>query len=130
MAIETTTQILYDGVRNAVVQITGRSDGSGQETDVVKIDVSELQPPAARVAIKNLTYDVAGGTVTLSWKADANVPFAQLQGNDKICYEAIRGQQNAAWGELGANGDILLSTRGFELDSIYTIKFDLIKKYA
>jgi hypothetical protein len=129
MAISTTTQILHDGARNAVVQITGRSDGSGQETDVVKIDVSALQPPAARVAIKNLTYDVVGGGVTLSWKADANVPFAQLEGSDTIDYQFIGGQQTGAWGELGANGDILLSTRGFELDSSYTLKFDLIKKY-
>jgi hypothetical protein len=129
MAIEVTTQILHDGARNAVVQITGRSDGSGQETHVVKVDVSALQPPATHVAIKALTYDVAGGSVTLAWDADEDVPFAQLQGSDTICYEQIGGLQSAAKGELGDNGDILLSTHGFELDSLYTIKFDLIKKY-
>ena len=129
MAIEVTTQILHDGARNAVVQITGRSDGTGQETAVLKVDVSELQPPAARVAVKRLTYDITGGMVELSWKADANVPFAKLEGNNFSDYERIGGLQNAAWGELGANGDIVLTTRGFGLDSSYTIKFDLIKKY-
>lgn len=129
MAIEVTTQILHDGARNAVVQITGRSDGSGQETGVTKVDVSELQPPAARVAITRLTYDITGGMVELLWDADADVPFAKLEGNNVSDYERIGGLQNAAWGELGANGDILLTTRGFGLDSSYTIKFDLIKKY-
>lgn len=129
MAILATTQILHDGKRNAVVQITGRSDGSGQETGVVKIDVSDLQPPARRVAIKRLTYDIAGGAVELLWNADDDAPFANLVGNNVSDYEAIGGLQNAAWGELGSNGDILLSTSGFDLDSSYTIKFDLIKKY-
>lgn len=129
MAIEVTTQILHDGARNAVVQITGRSDGSGQESAVTKIDVSALQPPAARVAITRLTYDITGGMVELLWGADEDVPFAKLEGNNVSDYERIGGLQNAAWGELGANGDILLTTHGFELDSSYTIKFDLIKKF-
>jgi hypothetical protein len=129
MAIEVTTQILYDGERNAVIQVTGRSDGSGQETNVVKVDVSELNPPPARVAIKTLTYDVAGGSIELLWAADENVPFANLEGSDCIDYQRIGGMQNGAWGELGANGDILLTTHGFELDSVYTLKFELKKKY-
>lgn len=127
MAIEVTTQILHDGARNAVVQFTGRSDGTGQEISVVKVDVSELQPPARRVSVRELTYDVAGGAVTLSWDADTDVTFAQLQGSDSICYKMISGLKNTA-GD-GVTGDILLSTNGFELDSVYTIKLELIKKY-
>lgn len=129
MAIATTIQILHDGARNAVVQFTGRSDGTGQETNAVKVDVSELQPPARFVSIRYLTYDVAGGSVTLSWAADENVPFAELQYNDCIDYSRIAGLKNGAKDELGVTGDILLSTHGFEADSVYTIKLELIKKY-
>ena len=130
MAIEATTQILHDGVRNAVIQITGRStDGSGQETNAVKVDVSALNPPANRVAVRSMTYDVADGSVTLSWAADTPVTFAQLEFNDELEYCNIGGMQNGAEGRSGVNGDILLSTRDFVAGSVYTIIFDLKKKY-
>lgn len=130
MAIEATTQILYDGMRNAVIQITGRSsDGSGQEVNAVKVDVSTLNPPANRVAVRHLTYDVADGSVTLSWAADTPVPFAQLEFSDEFDYCRIGGMQNGAEGQSGVNGDILLSTRDFVAGSLYTIQLDLKKKY-
>jgi hypothetical protein len=127
MAIAVTSHILHDGRRNAVIQFTGVSDGSGQETGVVKVDVSELNPPPVTVKIKRIEYDVNGGDVKLSWDADVDVDFAVLSGQNCLDYCNMGGMVNSA--EMGKTGDINLSTLGFELNSSYTIKFDLIKKF-
>ena len=126
MAMIVTSNILHDGVRNLVMQFTGRSDGSGQETNVVKVDVSELSPPAASVAIRNLRYDVAGGAVQLLWAADVPVPFLLLEGHDEFDYSRITAMPNG--GGDTANGDILLSTLGFDLGATYSLVLEMIKK--
>jgi hypothetical protein len=127
MAITTTSQTLHDGVRNVIMQFTGISDGSGQEAAVVKVDVSEMTPPCDRVKILKLTHDVNGGVVTLSWAADTPVVFAQLSGQNETCYRFQGGLQNSA--DESRTGDILLSTQGFELESSYTIKLEMVKKF-
>lgn len=127
MAIATTSQTLHDGVRNVVMQFTGISDGSGQEAAVIKVDVSELSPPCDRVRISKLTHDVQGGAVTLSWAADTPVVFAQLSGQNVTDYIREGGLQNNA--DESRTGDILLSTEGFELNSSYTIKLEMVKKF-
>lgn len=127
MAIAVTSHILHDGRRNTVMQFTGVSDGSGQETGAVKVDVSELNPPPVTVKIKRIEYDVNGGDIKLSWDADADEDFAVLTGQNALEYCNMGGMVNSAG--LGKTGDILLSTLGFEENSSYTIKFDLIKKF-
>jgi|ERR1700752_773868 len=127
MAITVTSDTLYDGVRNAVMQFTGVSDGSGQETGVIKVDVSQLNPPPVSVKVNRIEYDVNGGNVKLSWDADSDVDFAILSGQNVLEYCNINGLVNSA-GE-GKTGDILLSTLGFEENSSYTIKLHLIKKF-
>ncbi len=127
MAIAVTSAILHDGRRNVVMQFTGVSDGSGQETGEVKVDVSELNPPPATVKITRIEYDVNGGDVKLSWDADADEDFAVLSGQNCLHYYNMGGMVNSA--EMGKTGDILLSTLGFEENSSYTIKLDMIKKF-
>lgn len=124
--ISTTSQILHDGVRNVVVQLTGISDGTGQETNVVKIDASELNPPAdSGLKIKRVRYAVVGGVVQLSWAADDPQPFLNLAISDEFDYAKIGGLKNG--GGDTANGDILLSTIGFELNSSYSITLEMVK---
>lgn len=127
MAIEVTSEILHDGARNVVMQFTGRSDGAGQEAGVVKVDVSELQPPPETVKVERVEYAVTGGIVKLSWAANSAVVFAVLSGQGEFDYCNIDGMVNSA-GE-GRNGDILLTTEDFELNSAYTIKLDMVKKF-
>lgn len=127
MAITVTSAILHDGRRNTVMQFTGVSDGSGQETGVVKVDVSTLNPPPVTVKIKKIEYSVNGGDITLSWDADADVDFAVLSGQGCLDYCNMGGMVNNA--EMGKTGDILLSTLGFEENSSYTLKLDMIKKF-
>lgn len=127
MAIAVTSAILHDGRRNTVMQFTGVSDGSGQETGVIKVDVSELNPPPVTVKVNRIEYDVNGGNVRLSWDADVDVPFAVLTGQNCLNYLQINGMVNSSG--MGKTGDILLSTLDFDLNSSYTIKLDLIKKF-
>lgn len=122
--IQTTQRTLHDGVRNAVIQITGVSDGSGTEDHVVKVDVSELK--AKSVKIRKISYDVGYGLVKLSWDALDPVDFAMLSLQGEMDYSRIGGMINGGGG--GVTGDILLTTSGFELNSSYTITFELVKK--
>ena len=126
MAIISTSQLLHDGERNVVMQFTGRSDSEGQESNVVKVDVSELVPPCKSVKIGKVTFDVSGGLVILSWAADENVPFLNLSGANIIDYTKIGGLRNGA--DDTATGDILLSTSGFDFGSAYSITIEMTKK--
>jgi hypothetical protein len=127
MAITATSAILQDGRRNAVVQLTGISDGSGQEIGEVKVDMNDLNPSPKSVKVNRIQYDVNGGDVKLSWDGDVDIDFAVLTGRNTLDYCKINGMVNSV--EDPKSGNILLSTLGFELNSSYTIKLDLIKKY-
>jgi hypothetical protein len=128
MAMTTTNQILHDGARNLVMQFTGTHDGSGgQESEVVKVDVSALSPPAEKVHIRYLEFTIEGGSVALLWgHALTAVPFLVLTGHNTFDYSRISGLPNGA-GD-GATGDILLSTTGFGNGSAYTLKIEMVKK--
>ena len=124
--IATTQQILHNGARNAVVQLTGISDGSGRETRVPKVDVKALG--AKSVSVRKITYQIGYGVVTLSWDALTPVDVAQLpDGYGEIDYRKIGGMKPRM--DLGgATGNILLSTTGFDLGSSYTITIEMVKK--
>jgi hypothetical protein len=126
MPMATTSQVLYDGARNLVMQFTGISDGSN-ETAAVKVDVSELSPAAKSVKITHITYDVSGGILQLLWAANEPVPFLLLTDVNTVDYESIGGMPNG--GDDTANGDILFSTLGFEAGSSYSITLEMTKKF-
>jgi hypothetical protein len=128
MAIAATSQVLYDNTRNCVMQFTGIADGNDVENNVVKVDASELTPVPQSLKITEITYDVNGGIVQLSWAADNPVPFVNLMGHHTIDYAEINGMVNA--GGDSANGDILLSTLGFEAGSSYSVLLKMVKKFA
>ena len=126
MAITATQQVLYDGVRNCVVKLTGICDGTGNENSELKVDVSELNPPCARVRVDEVIYDVSYGLVKLAWDATPDVDFEVLEGEGRFDYRR-HGGLNMVPDET-ANGDILLSTVGMELNSSYNIVLHLVKK--
>lgn len=128
MSINTTSQVLYDGITNVIMQFTGISDGGGdQELNVVKVRVSDLNPIPKNLKITNIYHGVVGGTVKLAWEADEPVPFLIANYPDEVCYETSGGMINTA-GDT-ATGNILLSTTGFDSGSSYTIKLEMRKKY-
>jgi hypothetical protein len=126
MAILTTTQTLEEGPRNLILHLTGRSDGSGSEDSVLKVDVSELKPKCGSVRINRITGSVTYGIVELYWDALDPKKFAVLSGesiNLDFCLEG--GLTNNA---VGKTGDVLLSTVGFELNSTYDLNIEMVKK--
>lgn len=133
MAIIATTQILHDGARNVVMQLNGMDDGSGasdNETNVIKVKVSDLIPAGdGRLKVKKVTYDVRGGTVTLSWGGDDPIPFLILsdQGNGFFDYRKIGGAKNPGTQDVTTTGDIMLSTAGFSPGSSYSIELEMKK---
>lgn len=127
MAIAATSQLLYDGNRNVVMRFTGISDGYDGETNVVKVDASELTPAPKSLKIMEMSWTVSGGIVQLLWNADAPVPFANLTLVNNVDFDSIKGMVNG--GGDTANGDILLSTLGFEAGSMYSLTLNMVKKY-
>ena len=129
MAIAVTTQKLVDGPRRVVMQFTGIMDASGvQETNVKKVDVTALSPPAGiHLKIIATKYDVFGpGVLILSWDATVPVPFLVFgSAADHVDYREFGGLWNNAAG--GATGSILFSTQGMQSGSVYNVTLDMIK---
>lgn len=118
MTVQATTQVIYDGPRRFIVELRGRADDAdGQEVGAIKVDVSELQPPAVGLKLERLTGNVNGGVVELS---DANAVFAVCEGQLDRDYRRT--------GPVLTVGDITLTTRGFELDSNYSLALEFVKK--
>ena len=125
MALQTTSQILYDGERNVSMQFTGVCDGFGDEIAALKVDMSALLPVPDRVSIVEITYEVVGGIVRLIWDANDPTPFLELASVGLFNYARIGGMANG--GGDTATGNILFTTMGFDAGSSYSIKLDMRK---
>ncbi len=125
MAISTTTQTLNDGPRNLIVHWTGISDGSGQENKVRKVDVSKLTPPCGSVKITKISGNVEFGIVELFWDGLDPKKFMELSGQVDLCFDKSGGLANNL---ATKNGDMLLSTEAFELNSSYDLLIEMVKK--
>lgn len=131
MAVIATAQIIYDGQRNVVMQFTGTGDGAGDELNVRKVDCSAFNPPCRSVSIKCISYDVSYGVVEMLWE-DAmgqHVPFMEASdgAGSPFDYRRINGLVNGSCGPT-ATGNILFSTKGFELNSTYAVTLEMRKK--
>ncbi len=126
MTVNAQTQVLYDGVRNLVIQLSGVSDGTN-ENNVIKIDVKAIVPKAKRLALICATYDVPVGIVRLQWAADQPIQLLDCCGWNMVDYELIGGVTSAAGDN--ATGNLVLTTLGFEAGSSYNIKLELRKKF-
>ncbi len=126
--MQTTSQILYDGVGNVTMQFTGLSEGDN-EALALKVDVSELQPPCRSVKIMCIEYEVVGGLLELFWDALDPVKFLELASVGSFNYERENGMVNKFMSNPDATGDIKFSTQGFDIGSSYSIKLVMKKKY-
>lgn len=127
MPMQTTAVVLYDGYRNLIMQLTGVSDGSGDETLATKVDVTTLSPPCKNVKILDYQYEVSGGLLQMYWDADNPVMFEALAGMGERDFDDIRGMTNG--GGPTATGNILFSTQGFDSGSSYSVTLTMKKKY-
>ena len=127
MAIAATTQVLNDGPRRLVMLFTGICDGQGNEVNVIKVRAADLVPIPKSVSVLKISYDISGGLVQLLWSAADPVPFLVLSGYNVIDYTSVGGLANG--GGDTANGDILVSTLGFDAGASYSIMLEMVKKF-
>lgn len=126
MAVSATVQLLELGPRNVIYNLTGLGDGAGQETNVVKVNVANLQAGnATRMRVERISGVVDYGVVELFWDALVPVRFAVLSGPFCLDYNRFGGLPNNAGG--GKTGNVLLTTLGFDLNSTYTILLEMVK---
>lgn len=125
--MQTTSQTLIDGARNFVIRLTGVGDGTGvQQTLARVINVATMTPPAgSSFKIWRADFRVFGGIVELAWEAPTPVVFAELQLAGEVNWEGFGGQSSK--GVVGATGNVLLSTKGFDVGSSYDLTFRGIK---
>jgi len=115
-----------NGWRRVVKMIQCVSDGTG-ETDVVKIDISELRcqngSVPTRTVIEFIAYNIKDiDSIVLEWDRAANKKICTLAGNTegKIDYMEFGGLIDA--GEEGdRTGDILLTSNGVSANGVYNI---------
>ena len=126
MAVQVTSQVLHDGARNLIMQLSGFCDGFGGEDKAVKVDMAELAPVPRRVTLWNVEFEIIGGLVELYWDANDPEMFLQLGSVGEYNYARHGGLPNRA---DTTTGNVLLSTPGFDAGSTYNLILDFKKKF-
>jgi len=150
-------QILKDDTQHAVIKLTGKFDGTGQEANAVRIQANTLsgalatngfpiansQGGSANTSLRyhglklfRLWYDCASsGDVELSWTVDKGAT-----GNTSIVFLNGNGEYDGAgnWITIDndtaslatSNGNIGVFTRGMAANDSYTMILELRKDNA
>ena len=111
MAITVKNQTLADSKKIAVIHATGIFTATtGEEADVVKVDVSALEDAPSSVKILRIWYSnsVPGTFLEFDGATDAMAIMIE-EGSNFIDYRSIGGLQNNA---TTPTGDITLTTLG------------------
>lgn len=136
MANVTTSQIIVNGERDAVVRLTCFSDGTN-ENDVLKIDATKTGPfgniiggktiyPGLNLCVRRVWYDVNGMTVRLLWKGAPSADMLLLAGFADMDFRQFAGLGVPA-DVAGATGSISVSTVGAMAGSAYSLILALSK---
>lgn len=133
MAMSATVRVVHDGTRNVIFELTGLSDGEGPaETLVRKVRCRDLQPPCQSVKVTHIDYAVSYGVVSLLWDAMQPKEFVVLEGSNEFDFTKNGGITNdlVSAGDDSATGDILLTATGFDAGSSYSLRLNMVKKFA
>lgn len=132
MTISTTSSVLFDGNRQAIMQFTGVSDGSGELSQVTIVDPKTLTPPCVGVDIRRITANIGFGIVELFWDAETPKKFAELSDHTPMFDYNLFGGLNNSKAGLGAStsGKVLMSTAGFSNGSTYMLELEMVKNYT
>ena len=132
MADAVTSQIIFDGEREAVMKFTDISDGTG-ETAVLKVDVSALNPNVFGrlcdgVTLERIHASINGMSVAVLWDATTDVPAVILApGMYTFKHDRIQLGNNAG---AGKTGDVLFTTIGASAGDTYSIVLEKVKHYV
>jgi hypothetical protein len=145
-------QVLKDTTEHAVIKLTAKFDGTGQEANVSRIQANSLYGAMNTtnqlltgggtaksyygLSLYRLWYDTtsaATGDVEVFWNATppANSTIFMLNGNGE--YDGNGNWvtiSNNTRGQTGSNGDIGVNTRGMVANDSYTIIAELRKDNA
>ena len=153
MANAYSSQIIKDTTEHVVIKSTASFDGTGQESNAVRIAANTLYGALATngylvannqggssnttlsyygLSVHRLWYDCAvTGDVQLYWNASTPKTLMFLNGNGE--YDGAGNWvtiPNNAAGTAGCNGDIGIVTRGMAANDSYTIIMELRKDNA
>lgn len=142
MANTNTKRIIFDGPRNAVVELIGTLDTSAATFAVAPaIDLSadftnnEIGPTLVGLRLDEVQYSLSDTlTAQLFWDATADQPIVSLAGRGKMCFEQASGDQPNR-GAAGYTGDIDLTISNIVVAAgtplqVYTLLLYLIKLYT
>jgi hypothetical protein len=148
MANSYTTQIIKDTTEHVVIKLTASFDGTGQESNSVRIQANTLYGALDSskgnllvstantgalsyygLSLNRLWYDCgAGGDVQLYWNAAAPAPLMIMNGNGE--FDGMGNWTtipNNTAGTTGSKGDIGVVTRGMVANDSYTMVIELRK---
>ena len=150
MANSYTFQTIKDTTEHVVIKLTASFDGSGQESNAVRIQANTLYGalnanatpgllssggsalPYYGLSLNRLWYDCgAGGDVQLYWNAATPQPLVIMNGNGE--FDGMGNWTtipNNAAGTSGCKGDIGIVTRGMAANDSYTMVIELRKDNA
>jgi len=150
MANQFTYQVLKDTTERAVIKLTGKFDGSGQEDNAARIQASSLYgalntdngllsaggTPKSYygLSIHRMWYDCVNpvsADVEVYW--NASTPVTCLMVSSVFEYDGNSNWvtiPNAAAGTPGCNGNLGVRTRGMAANNSYSIIIELRKDNA
>ena len=150
MANSFTYQVIKDTTEHAVIKLTGKFDGSGQEDNPHRISANTLYGALNTdntlladggtaknyygLSIHRLWYDCVNpvsADVDLYWNANPTVTAFLISGTYEYDgagnFITIPNAANNVVGITDCNGDIGIRTRGFGANTSYTILIELRK---
>jgi hypothetical protein len=148
MANSFTYQVVKDTTEHVVIKLTASFDGTGQESNAVRIQANTLYGaldsskanllsssantgalPYYGLSLNRLWYDCgAGGDVQLFWNAATPLPLIIMNGNGE--YDGMGNWTtipNNTAGTTGSKGDIGVVTRGMVANDSYTMVIEMRK---
>lgn len=132
MADAVSSQLLADGLSQAVMKFVNVSDGTG-ESAVLKVDVSALAAnqngqACTGVTIRRIHASVKGMSVNVLWDATTDVSaFVIAPGVYSFDLSTAPLWNNAG---AGKTGDVLFTTVGAASGDTYSIILEMIKTYV
>lgn len=127
-----TSQTILDGERLAIIKVTGAVDTA--ETNVVKVDVSTLNPqgalPCTGCKLNRVWAQTHGLEVLMSWDAATPLMIITLPQNTNyfMDYSMFGGIPNNSG--TGKTGDITFTTLDVGAGDTYSIVMEVIKTYG